>query len=163
MLKNIEQHGEDSLVKGSSKNKKLTYGALKQQIADRDVVKWELAPFTHVIAQINCWNEDTVAKGQHLSFFPFVRSRRWLTGGYMETWWRTRSIDTFSYPNSTASVDVTKWKEKVNQMAMLQAVPREFKKGEVVDVGGGKKVVRTKRGDLPAAESGSEYDDEADE
>ena len=85
----------------------------------------------------------------------------------METWWRTRSIDTFSYPNSTASVDVTKWKGEVNQMAKLQAVPREFKKGEVVDVGGGKKVVRTRRGDTPVmpelTESGSEYDDEADE
>jgi len=149
--KSAKQYGKDSVVKGS-KNKKLTYGALVQQIMDREVVKWELAPLTYTIAQINLWSDDTVSQGQHCLFLSLVRSLRCLTGGFIETWWRNRSIDQFLYPSSTASVDVTKARaDWARMVAGLQVVPREFKKGERVDLGNGKSVVRNKRGDMPVA------------
>ena len=79
-----------------------------------------------------------------------------MAGGRIQTWWRARSIDQISYPASPASVDVSAAKAQWDKLASgLTCVPRILKKAEKIDLGNGKKGMKTSRGILqsPAKEN----------
>ena len=169
--KDVKKHGADTPVKGSSKgskNSKQTYGAILQHTMDREVQKWKVATVVRVIAQINMWSDEVSARGHYCLFIFLVWSLRCLAGGHLQTWWRLRAIDQFLFPPSPASIDVSSAKAAWAKMVSgLTQIPRKFKKGERVDAGGGKIVVRSSRGDLPVgnqdAVSPTPGEDEADD
>ena len=72
--KNVTKFGADTPVKNnpaakSASSKKMTYGTVLQQVKDRDVVRWTVAPLVRAIAQINLWGDEMAKKGQHLLVF----------------------------------------------------------------------------------------------